>query len=167
MDRLTDEQIARALAEGQPVSVTAVPWERGISELGREREALADRQQGLELLAKVPHRRHTPTWLLAGLATSERKLGMKVEAFRHAQQAIGLCTEELDRTMPFICAPTHFIYPQVLLDRGDRDGARRQAALAREGHRTPTPAACVTRWMPGRARSTWICWPPMIDRSEI
>ena len=111
---------------------------RILSDLGREREALAARQKGLELLAKVPHRRHTPTWLLAGLASSERKLGMKAEAFRHAQQAIGLCSEELDRDMPFICAPTHFIYAQVLLDRGDRGEARRQAALAREGHRTPS-----------------------------
>ena len=113
-------------------------------------------------------RRHTPTWLLAGLATSERKLGMKVEAFRHAQQAIGLCTEELDRTMPFICAPTHFIYPQVLLDRGDRDGARRQAALAREGHRRPSARRLrdqVDAW--AREVHLDLVAAELIDRSEI
>jgi tetratricopeptide (TPR) repeat protein len=101
--------------------------------LGRDGEALADRQKALQMVQRVPHRPISEADILAGLSSSERKTGQPAEAWDHARRAVALCTPEVERGWPHRCAPTHFAHAQVLADRGQRAEAAREGARARDG----------------------------------
>ena len=107
-----------------------------LAELGRDREALAARREAWDILNRVPHPPTGNIRILAGLAASERSTGLRSDAYRHARQAAAACTDKVFQTFPDACAFAHFVHAQLLLDRGQRGLAARQAARARDGFAT-------------------------------
>jgi tetratricopeptide (TPR) repeat protein len=130
-------QITRSI--GHPTVQLALSLDNQAERLasaGRNAEALALRREGLEVLRQVTHPPKSDVRVLAGLAITERAMGMRAEAVAHAAAANSACTAEVQQGFPDICALAQFIEAKLLVDRGRRAEAARLATRARDGFAT-------------------------------
>ena len=108
---------------------------KALVDLGRDREAVADAQEGLAVLSKGRRLPSVVVDLLSGLVVSTRQLGRSREAWGHLQEALQICAKP-DEWMVQLrtCAFVQDAHARLLLDRGQRAEAARQGARARDGY---------------------------------
>jgi hypothetical protein len=127
---------------------------------GRNAEALPLLRESVALLRKVPHPPKSDVRVLADLASSELTAGLHGEAWTHALAANEACTAEVQQRFPDICAFAQFTHAKLLVSRGRRAQAVRQAVRAREGFATlefePKLREEVEKW----AREVGLGLPP-------